>query len=104
MPSRFARLGLTLAVALAATVGCSTIAGAPGGAPTVSPSAVYAAPMESWNFGEASYPYPALTGDQLLLWPPGTTTGGVSVGPKYWVWPYTFWLGPPPYVPRVTTW
>jgi outer membrane lipoprotein len=62
------------------------------------------APMESWNFGDSSYRYPVLTSAQLLLWPPDTTTGGVYVGPRYWVWPYAFWQGPPPYVPRVTTW
>jgi hypothetical protein len=30
--------------------------------------------------------------------------GGVRVGQRYWVWPYTFWWGPPPYVPLVTNW
>ena len=63
------------------------------------------APMESWwDYGDSSYRYPVLTYAQLLLWPPDTTTGGVYVGQRYWVWPYTFWWGPPPYVPRVTTW
>ena len=61
--------------------------------------------MESWwDDGDSSYRYPVLTYAQLLLWPPDTTTGGVYVGQKYWVWPYTFWWGPPPYVPLVTTW
>ena len=63
------------------------------------------APMESWwDYGDSTYRYPVLTYAELLLWPPNTTTGGVYVGEKYWVWPYTFWMGPPPYVPRVTTW
>ena len=63
------------------------------------------APMASWwGDGDPSYRYPVLTYAQLLLWPPNTTTGGADVRQKYWVWPYTFWLGPPPYVPRVTTW
>jgi outer membrane lipoprotein len=63
------------------------------------------APMESWwDYGDPSHRYPVLTYAQLLLWPPDTTTGGVYVGQRYWVWPYTFWWGPAPYVPLVTTW
>jgi hypothetical protein len=57
-----------------------------------------------WVTDDGSYPYPVLSYPQLLLWPPDTTTGGVYVGQRYWVWPYTFWWGPAPYVPLVTTW
>ena len=56
--------------------------------------------MESWwDDGDSSDRYPVLTYAQLLLWPSDTTTGGVYVGQRYWVWPYTFWRGPAPYVP-----
>lgn len=63
------------------------------------------APMDSWWVdADSSYRYPVLTFAQLMLWPPDTTTGGVQIGQRYWVRPYTFWLGPPSYVPLVTTW
>jgi outer membrane lipoprotein len=63
------------------------------------------APMESWwDDDGSSERYPVQTYAQILLWPPDTTTGGVYVGQRYWVWPYTFWWGPAPYVPPVTIW
>jgi outer membrane lipoprotein len=62
------------------------------------------APPEQWSFGDSSSRYPVLTFADLRLWPPGTSVGGVSIQQRYWVWPYTFWWGPPPYVPLVKTW
>jgi outer membrane lipoprotein len=63
------------------------------------------APMQSWwDDDGSSERYPVLTYAQILLWPPDTTTGGVYVGQRSWVWPYTFWWGPAPYVPLVTIW
>ena len=63
------------------------------------------APMESWwDYGDAWPRYPVLTYAELRLWPPDTTAGGVRVGQRYWVWPYTFWQGPPPYTPLIINW
>jgi outer membrane lipoprotein len=62
------------------------------------------APPEQWGPGDSSSRYPVLTFADLRLWPPDTSVGGVSIQQRYWVWPYTFWWGPPPYVPLVKTW
>jgi outer membrane lipoprotein len=61
-------------------------------------------PMDQWAFGDDTYKFPVIAYDDLRLWPPDTTAGGVYVGPQYWVWPYTFWRGPAPYVPLVVVW
>jgi starvation-inducible outer membrane lipoprotein len=61
-------------------------------------------PMDQWAFGDATYTFPVITYDDLLLWPPNTTARGVVVGRNYWVWPYTFWRSPAPYVPLVVVW
>jgi outer membrane lipoprotein len=61
-------------------------------------------PMAEWGFGDDAYKFPVISYDDLLLWPPNTTAGGVVVGPNYWVWPYTFWRSPAPYVPLVVVW
>jgi outer membrane lipoprotein len=61
-------------------------------------------PMDHWAFGDATYTFLVITYDDLLLWPPNTTAGGVVVGRNYWVWPYTFWRSPAPYVPLVVVW
>jgi hypothetical protein len=118
MNARFLSLGLVTVVLIAAS-GCSSTSGsalpaaARGLSPTILPASVgraitavgQVAPMESWwDHGDSSYRYPVLTYAQRLLWPPDTTTGGVYVGQRYWVWPYTFRWGPAPYVPLVTTW
>ena len=89
-------VSLSLAAFLLAVGGCAAASG---------PATPAAARMESWwDDGDPTYRYPVLTYADLLLWPPNTTTGGVYVGERYWVWPYNFRQGPPPYVPRVTTW
>jgi len=75
---------------------------APGQAVT---AVAVVAPMESWwDDGDSSQRYPVLTFADLRLWPPDTMAGTVRVGQRYWVWPYTFWQGPPPYVPLIINW